>query len=392
MVLNNKSYVLFFITIITAFILNSCGRNECRRFINDGVCASDSLSLELVDTIVRLPIGDRITPNPHSSLMKTSGDVDIYALMDEKKVYIFRMDSLSVVNEIDVSECGDLRNYSGFSFITPDSIFVYDYAGKKLSLFGTEVGKIVKSHIIEKVYNNLSPEALNASPILITGESAILTGQGIYTANHFDYNDPLSVKVNLEDGSCKYGVRYPEEYSKAYFGGVYMHTPYHCADDEGRIVYSFPASNYVFRYDTNLDLVDSIYMGSRYTDYIESAPSSSLEWLKSEDDRIRYYISQHSYSSILYDPFRKVYYRIAEHPLSNWDGEWFIKPFSIVVSDTDGNIITETPLVDEYESLNKGNMHVGREGLMIQKRTEDENTIDFVIYKLKYQMKNEIFK
>ena len=75
-----------------------------------------------------------------------------------------------------------------------------------------------------------------------------------------------------------------------------------------------------------------------------------------------------------------MYYRIAQHPLLDWDGGNFVKPFSIIVMNEEGELLCETPIVEDYSSLNLHNMHVTEEGLLIQRKTKDENVIEFVKY------------
>ena len=50
--------------------------------------------------------------------------------------------------------------------------------------------------------------------------------------------------------------------------------------------------------------------------------------------------------------------------------------------DINGNLISETPIQKNYKELNLHNMHVTKDGLLIQMNTLDENVIEFAIYKL----------
>ena len=115
---------------------------------------------------------------------------------------------------------------------------------------------------------------------------------------------------------------------------------------------------------------------------ITTSDYNSLELIRDKDLRIKYFVGQHSYSNLLYDKYRNVYYRIAQHPLIGWESGAFSKPFSIIVMDVNGTLISETPIQEDYANLNLHNMHVTRKGLLIQRETADENVIEFIIYKL----------
>lgn len=64
--------------------------------------------------------------------------------------------------------------------------------------------------------------------------------------------------------------------------------------------------------------------------------------------------------------------RIAPTPLS-----------SQMVEDEFGKLLSETPIQQDYKSLNLHNVHVVKDGLLIQKKTSDENVIEFVKFVLK---------
>lgn len=159
-----------------------------------------------------------------------------------------------------------------------------------------------------------------------------------------------------------------------------MNDIYQTMDNEGRVVMSFPASHYLYRWNPLTEKIDSVFMGSRYSQSIESSEENVLDLLKEKDVRIKYYISQHSYSNIIHDPFRNLYYRIARHPLPDWKGGTFRQPFSIITMKEDGELISETPVFEDYDNMNLWNVHVSKKGLLIQELTEDENSITFKIF------------
>jgi hypothetical protein len=123
-------------------------------------------------------------------------------------------------------------------------------------------------------------------------------------------------------------------------------------------------------------------MGSRYTPAINSTTDAEMKILIDKDLRIKYFISQHSYSNILYDHYNHVYYRIARHPLNQWDGGAFVQPISVIAMTTDGSILSETPIINYDGKLTCWNMHVCSKGLLIQEDNENEDIISFKLLQL----------
>ncbi|MCM1110722.1 MAG: DUF4221 domain-containing protein [Clostridium sp.] len=372
--------ILSLLFCLLSFILTSCNEGKYS-VINNGIPASDSVSLQRIDTIT-LHIGNRIKPIPTCSQLLEDSISAKYIILDEQKLNIFDLDSDSLTAVIDVHECGSLTNYSGFTCAKDGRTFIYNYGSKTFFIVEAD-GSISKSYPMpEYILKHVSPEPIDGSHILVGNETAVLSGLPLSDKSRFSPEDPISVSIDLKTGDIIAGTSFSEEYTKAFFGGLYFNTIYQCQGDSNKIVYSFPASNYIYRYDTDLNLIDSLYMGSRYTKEINSYNSSPIEILSDKDKRLDYYVSEHSYSVVTYDEYNGLYYRIANHPRITNRKDNYRTPFSIIVMDKEGNLVTETPIVDDYLDIVTLNCHIFRGGLLMQKVTEDENEIQFIYYKL----------
>lgn len=92
---------------------------------------------------------------------------------------------------------------------------------------------------------------------------------------------------------------------------------------------------------------------------------------------------QREATNIIYDPYRNLYLRLAEHPLQDWNEKGaFCKPFSIVISDTKGEILSESSISTDYKQFHYQNMHVCKEGIAIAMENPDENHIYFACIKI----------
>ena len=190
----------------------------------------------------------------------------------------------------------------------------------------------------------------------------------------------------IESGEWKSVAYYPDLYMQYNWGGYYMNCTYVTKDSKGRYLYSFPILNKVLRYNNDFSLCDTIPMKSRYDKGIEEFAFDGSE---DETNEIRYYISQTTYSNIIYDPYRNLYLRLAEHPLQDWNEKGaFCKPFSIVISDTKGEILSESSISTDYKQFHYLNMHVCKEGIAIAMENPDENHIYFACIKISGSFKS----
>ena len=245
-------------------------------------------------------------------------------------------------------------------------------------------------HTACKAKYPIDPETLTDSPLLYSQGRVLLSGVELGQPDEGESSDkPTTCCIALDNDIMSFGGVFPVCYEKGNFGGVYYNKIYHALNQDGNLLLSFPADHYVYCYSLDFRDCKPYYMGSRYIREIVSSGENVFDLFKDKQRRIAYYTSQPSYGNILYDPYRHLYYRVARLPLQGWTGGNFQKPFSIITMDSLYRIISETPVVEDYEDLNLGNMHVVKEGLLIQKENkEDENVIEFVLYKVnKYQEK-----
>lgn len=376
-----KFNYLYIAALIIICALSSCSGKSDFVVRNSGQFSNDSTTLYLSDSIIDLTIGERVSPVPNSAQTIEAEDGERFLILDENTIYSFDLENDSLVASLKIKNCGGLNDFSGFTVLNQDSILIYNYARGALYLLNGQ-SKVLNEFPVNKFRESVSPEALVSSPVLFTDGIVILSGVPISSKSRLGEDDNVSLSVNIADGTITPGARFSNEYSEGFFGGVYYNFINHCLDNDGRIVFSFPASNYIYRYNNKLEFIDSLYMGSRYTGEIECAPDPTILNMRDKDGRIQYFLSQDSYGSIKYDKYRNVYYRVAEHPLSGWTGGKFSKPFSLIAMKPDGEIISETPIISDKESLLRFSLFVTREGLIIPQTTNNENIIRFRLFKL----------
>lgn len=302
---------------------------------NTGMPAADSLMFYRQDSILTIRVGGSITASPYSSQVYDRNGQEEYIMLDRNTLYSFDLYSGGLLWQSKIEMCGDLNNYSGFLYC-PDSIFVYNYKQKMAYVLDSAMHPLKSWDIMKPCVAKypLDPETLVGSPMLYVDGRLVLSGTEMRVASDATAeNKPLSCLIECQSDSIVYGMGYPEQYLRGNFGGVYFNSIYHTLGADGEIVYSFPADHFLHIARHSFSDTCRVYMGSRYAVDIASSSLTEMDVFKDKNKRIAYYVSQPSYANILY--------------------------------------------------VNLMNIHVSREGLLIQKENKDENIIEFVVYKLK---------
>ena len=328
-------------------------------------------------------VGDNIGNRPLTSQVVRVSGVEKYYMLDDEKMYIFDWENGHLCDSIILKKSGKLNNYSGFNVITEDSILLYNYSRKTIQYVNKkgEIFKTIELKNAKSLYTDI--EALNYSKIQIINNNIIASGSTLGdTRDRRALRKSASVTINVSSVEAQSLLQYPEIYRKADWGGVYMNTVYHTSSSR-YMFYSFPIDHNVYKVDILNRSVSSFFMGSKYCQCICSNSGDFLEEFMDKDKRIKYYLREHSYSMILYDEYRKQLIRVAEHPteVMNEDGT-FAKPFSIIISDMNGKILSESKIIEDAMELDLLNMHITKQGLVIALIQKDENIIVFKCFKL----------
>lgn len=367
--------------IIIQLLLISC-QPDIICIENNGTYTSDSTKLLDENRLISISIGDRVSPMPSSSQLLTINGEEMYSILDENKLYIYNIDADSLTQTIDLSSFGTLNNYSGFTIVNMDSIFVYNYNKKTLYLTDNTAQQL-NSWDIADPDGYVDVEATSESPILYHYPYVVMSGSRIgHPDDKYGKDFHISAVLDLSNNIVSYKWRYPDSYSKGNFGGLYMNKIYQTINEKGDIVLSFPISHEIIELQCNSDNERDIYLGSRYTKSIQSSDLNAIKEFWDKNKRIKYYTEQHSYANILYDKYRDVYYRIVRHPLKDWNGGTFIKPISIITMSGKGELLSETAVISSSNDLIYHNIHISKKGLLIQKNTRDENKVVFKVFSL----------
>lgn len=302
-------------------------------------------------------------------------------------IYFFN-DSGHVFFKIQLEKNGshNVGKIEGHYVYNLDSIFVFDQWNKTISLVNR------KGEIINKFS---FPEELKKTPYL-PGIMASTVNPWIYLKGKLfgtgfslgemddetDQNRPVAIEYDLSSKMPGYFVSYPNIYQDANWGGYNYRVPYSAFDDSSNLVISFPADHYIYKVNVQSKKVRKYFCGSKHIDVISSLNRKKKfrdKWFMSE-----YFGSNPSYSSIIYDKYRRVYYRIADLPINDYkEGveKKSVKPFSIIVLNSKMEWMGET-LIPQL-SHSRLAFYVSKEGLNLRKYDKDEDRLIFSVFRLR---------
>jgi hypothetical protein len=287
----------------------------------------------------------------------------------------------------------------GYYIHSYDSIYYYSYNTDYLYLLNHKGEKYhtinymadytnMKSWDMERFRKNRIPPMLQLStgkPMYKIDDTLYLCGEMTEEFGRVDsINHLLLTTIDTKrDDSIDFHVGYPESYREGNWGENYFRQVFWCMNPTTKLfLVSFPNDHYI--YQTDLKQVNKIYAGSMYAGDIKSVDYPTVIPLP-KDKRMSHYFENYSYSAIIYDKYRNVYYRMVEHPWKEYHQgmDWmpWLKQLSIVILDKDLHFIGETMLDMEYR-LSASRFMLTTEGLLLHKQTDDEDELIFDLFTL----------
>lgn len=367
------------IFFVISMIILGCGSPTAEHFYlsSPDLLESSGVKYIPVDSTVRTPGLDLQLINHE--------DEEYLIYLSKRSIYIHNFSSGQLYRKIDIESQGPNSIGGSISYFahTIDSIFVLnDY---EIALFNAK-GELIYKNDISKNLNNfqraLPPDLSTSSynPVVKSGD--VVNVPGAPYISPFDLDNFIgeigAVSINLRTNEIREFLKYPKEYRENYY--TYNHMAYASCylEQKGSIVYSFQSSPYLFFYDLQQNLKDSVLFNSRYigeitgTDY----PITDTEEL------FRSYVLSPSYNYVYYDRFNEKLYRIAQYGRSAEDFEkriWWKKNI-LMTKNLESDNIQEKLL---SEQLDASNLIISKDGIFMRHANLNnkypENSDDFII-------------
>jgi len=307
----------------------------------------------------------------------------------KKSIDVYDLDKVLLHKRIFIND--SIREYQqnlqGFWAIGADTILTYSqfklgYTLLVLDNFEVKNRSTVMINNPETgnaVFNHAS---MTVSPSAVVGGSIYFSELPMADISKLvttDYSPEIVYDIKSQKVRTS-GIYWPEVYQNGRWGDLFLFTKTY--DNQNRIIYSWQASP-----DLMVNEHDSIYTIKASSDFFER-PIQYDPSLVNAEGRDKNYIVQNQYMAVLYDQFRKVYYRYAIHGIpedlgNGYEAQVFDKPFSIIILDESFKKIGET-LFEGGQYLPKDSF-IGKEGLYISKhnrRQYEELGEDQMVFEL----------
>ena len=280
-----------------------------------------------------------------------------------------------------------ITKLSGFKVISLDSIFVVSSVSKAMYLVN-EKGEIKNKYDLLQ-----GDESNNTSTAMIQTKtsSLVIENDIIYLPGHpdrtpYDEGHPF-VAVNLKTKDYEYVGSYTDYYrhhDDGFWNTIVLNYSHTYNNKDGFLITSFLGDPYIYKGDPRNTLKEKFL--ARSERFSGSLPSNQRNPNSKE-----FYVSTNHYGFILYDEYRNVYYRMANHALELYreDGtpnNLEDKPISIIILDESLTKVGEVFLPDNKYYFRT--MFVEKEGLYIStanysNKDLKEDYIEFDIFTTK---------
>lgn len=282
-----------------------------------------------------------------------------------------------------------VNGVTGFCYVSPDSIWLYEQWGRDITLIdsnGNKKGHVRMSAINDSLGNRLkyavSPYPLTISPYTVKNGIHYLQGMN---GRAVEGQIPGSTLIYDEKaGNWKTENAYPSVYGANDeisewnpFG--FRQTQYTFTPD-GEMLINYPASDSLYTYNP--------MTGEHRTYNAAYSKPTNIHLVKvnSLEESYADYLKQYCYTSIHYDKFNDVYYRIIRTPIEDFDITKYrellqTKPVVIIILNKDFKNIGEYSLPDD--KYNHGNIFINKNGLHINVVSDDDDFMKFRVFRIK---------
>ncbi len=267
------------------------------------------------------------------------------------KVIIQDPDSLDLKFEVvNGYSRGSMNKMEGHFFASPDSIYVF-YSSKLMLYDGS--GNLINRYQLARNIETLDSleKSLEYFPMgkgyhmNKFGDQFYFTTDGSFKSS-YDYQ-PSIIHYNLSTNHKTLIAPFSQPYKEGQWGLWWWYLANLAPSSDGKgIVVNFPADPFLYKYDGEGNPQDSFLVKSELFEVpppFHPDPSYNINLPQTYSEALEFSISTSSYRELLYDPYKKVYYRITflrPGELESFEGRP-IPDFSVIVCDENFEVLTE---------------------------------------------------
>ncbi len=392
-----KNISIFFLGI-SIFYISACSVRD-----SENEKENDSFTLLITDSRVEIPIDAQTFPQSGCSYCFTSNSgINYLAYLNGKsnEIHFYYLDSAKIAFKVKIDIDGPNGIGSimiGFGVHNLDSIYVTPKARKIIYLLNRSGEIIEKINYGEYTCNADTRDKINGMMAFYSrpGTPLIFLDNKVYISmlpagnwNRFSKKELTKIELGYLLNSSQKSlhilpITYPvSAYLKNDLG-------YSRILGDGQFVYSFNSDDNLIIYE-NSGNASKYLAKSRYIKSIEEYPRNG-----SLQDYLLKQVSRPAYLRIIFDPYRKIYYRIAYPGFTVKRNDnlreliRFIPQFSVIILDQDFNNVGETLM--PFNKFDVSDIFVAREGLYISENhiNNPDFRPDFLSFRLLKLVKNE---
>ncbi|MFY0593376.1 DUF4221 family protein [Roseivirga sp.] len=223
-------------------------------------------------------------------------------------------------------------------------LYIVDAFKYELVIFDSRVQAIQRIKLIdpEKPFSMLPRYFTNSEMTIVKNRVYFIADADLNLSDKKGLKKSRTLlEVNLENGSIQYHFGVPELLLTDHWV-INQHFFSATNVDSLTWVYSFDLSDSIFINRIGIDKPKRVYAPSRYAKELQKWNKKDLN----SKEAYQYYYQQTSYFKIVFDPFRKYFYRFVHHPneraiLSGDNENLWDQDYSIMVMDKDFKILGE---------------------------------------------------
>jgi len=298
--------------------------------------------------------------------------------------YDLKQEKLNKILKFDREGENGINLIEAFLYSHPDSIYLVSSHQYKIYHFNEE-RKLLRNYNLLK-NNKLDSEAalplnnLQAQAVKIGNYLHLATYPYVnYSQKNAYYTQRIHLILNLENGNINFSsISYPQIYREKPFPTALSYFFRTFNTEEQKFVYSFPASEDLLIEDVKGKKIKSVQ--ASLSRNLMSPPLTLSKFTEDEEEHRRIYAKSNQYLMIYYEPFKKIYIRIA---IKNTDNEFFTY---VIILDEKFDKILEQELIKTdktFKAVNALFPFVTSKGLYFPNpRSQSEDFFEMDVYQL----------
>jgi hypothetical protein len=267
--------------------------------------------------------------------------------------------------------------FDSYYIINTDSIFLFNTKQKILSLYNMNGN--FKDKFVFETKEMITDSAILPFPYLETSlplvcyeGSLYLTGYHVGEFEGLNLQRKTVYKYSMQNKNLKHIIDFPDLYNNYNWGTTYFYTTSSTYNPSiHSLILNYPLCHDLFVYNLKTEKGKYVNAGSSHIESIEPFSKDKKDFADL-DTRVKYYLGNASYTSVYYDKYKNIYYRLAALPLQFIDENiqdcWEKRKYSLIILNNNFEYVGEVSLTGILPT----HVFVAKNGIHIQAFSNDD--------------------